>query len=240
MTATGPLHDRDGSGRPVHARRADGTPICGSPKRRKPGQICDSVVRMANGRCKIHGGKTPTGIAAPNYQHGRYSDYLPSKLGERYARAYSDPLLLSLRPEIALLDTRIAGVLETVALGGPDWLAAQAAIVEFESGIAAGDNARVQRAFTTLKGAVLSGTKEEQTFAELRDLFKDRARLVESERKRLVEMQQMLTLDSALLLIDRVLDAIRRNVADQDTRQRIQTDVTRLLGAVRPNAAKED
>jgi hypothetical protein len=30
---------------------------------------------MANGRCKLHGGKTPGGVNSKNFKHGKYSIY---------------------------------------------------------------------------------------------------------------------------------------------------------------------
>ena len=61
--------------------------------------------------CRIHGGRTPVGLAAPAFKTGRYSKYLPAGLTERYVTARTDPELLSLRDEIGLVDTRITEVL---------------------------------------------------------------------------------------------------------------------------------
>src|SRR5690606_6632650 len=82
---------------------------CGA--KRKDGQPCRARA-MANGRCRIHGGKTPTGIALPHTKTGRYSKYLPPDILERYHTALSDNDLLSLRDEIALVDVQIQAVLE--------------------------------------------------------------------------------------------------------------------------------
>ena len=59
---------------------------------------------MPNGRCRLHGGKSPAGLASPHYKDGRYSKALPARLAARYATAEADPRLLELRDEVALTD----------------------------------------------------------------------------------------------------------------------------------------
>lgn len=43
---------------------------CGAKTR--SGVPCQNAP-MGNGRCRMHGGKSLSGIAHPNYKHGRYS-----------------------------------------------------------------------------------------------------------------------------------------------------------------------
>ena len=57
--------------------------------------------------CPTHGGKTPSGIASPNYIHGRFAKHLPSGLLERYEAAIGDPELLGLTGEIGLARARV-------------------------------------------------------------------------------------------------------------------------------------
>jgi hypothetical protein len=53
----------DSKGQPVFAYNAKGLPVCGA-------KGCQSLARMENGRCKVHGGMTPVGPANPSYKHG--------------------------------------------------------------------------------------------------------------------------------------------------------------------------
>lgn len=62
---------------------------------------------MANGRCRVHGGATPRGLASPHWRHGRHSRALFGLLADYYANAKGDPDYLSLADEIALIDGRI-------------------------------------------------------------------------------------------------------------------------------------
>ncbi len=89
-------------------------PQCaGTSKRSK--QQCKRNAKPGRAVCKIHGGDTPVGLAAPNFKTGRYSKYLPAGLTERYVAARIDPELLSLRDEIGLVDTRITEVLTSTS-----------------------------------------------------------------------------------------------------------------------------
>ncbi len=81
---------------------------CGAKKR--DGTPCKASA-MKNGRCRIHGGLTPSGFASPQFKTGRYSKVLPEAMRRRYEVARDDEDLLSLRDEIALLDLRIIELL---------------------------------------------------------------------------------------------------------------------------------
>ena len=85
-------------------------PQCTGTSKRS-GLQCKRNAKPGRSVCKIHGGDTPVGLAAPNFKTGRYSKYLPAGLAERYVAARTDPELLSLRDEIGLVDTRITEVL---------------------------------------------------------------------------------------------------------------------------------
>ena len=69
---------------------------------------------MPNGRCYRHGGATPSGPASPHFIHGRYSAALPAGLAARFAESISDPGLLELNAEIALVGARTEELLGRV------------------------------------------------------------------------------------------------------------------------------
>jgi hypothetical protein len=79
------------NGKPVHARNAEGVPICGYPIKTRSGEpsICHQTILAPNGRCtrvKRHKGSMPRGDKATNFKHGKYSkdilqrDYLITRL----------------------------------------------------------------------------------------------------------------------------------------------------------------
>jgi hypothetical protein len=91
---------------------------CGAKTR--SGGRCKQPGTGAGGRCKFHGGATPVGPASPHFKTGRYSRLLKDikGIGNHYERALTDPDLLTLREEIALVDARLGQLLEKVAHGG--------------------------------------------------------------------------------------------------------------------------
>lgn len=63
---------------------------------------------MPNGRCNLHGGKSLSGVAHPNFKDGSRSRYpLKGALSGRYARHLEDLDYISLRDEIALVTASI-------------------------------------------------------------------------------------------------------------------------------------
>jgi hypothetical protein len=188
---------------------------------RKTGEPCKRAA-MANGRCQVHGGKIPHGFALPQTKHGRYSKYLPTRLADRYEEAERDPNLLRLDGEIALIDVRLRTVLDGLGRGeSPDlWELLQEAWADYEEGQA--------NAVDRIGGIIAQGIAEQHTWKELRSLIRDRVRLVESERKRLVELNQMITAEQAMLFMAAVVDTVRRYVSDRDALARISHDLRAL------------
>ncbi len=57
-----------------------------------------------NGRCPMHGCHAVSCPAVGTYNLGRYSNYLPAHLMDRYQSALADTELIVMREELALLD----------------------------------------------------------------------------------------------------------------------------------------
>lgn len=87
--------------------------ICGARKKRGRG-ICNATALYPNGRCRVHGGATPSGPASPHFRHGRHSVVTKefSAFNAHYQRALADPDLLALDSEIAMIDARIGDLME--------------------------------------------------------------------------------------------------------------------------------
>lgn len=80
--------------------------------------------------------------------------------------------------------------------------------------------------------------KSGEVWKELVDLFEQRRKLAESERKRMVEMQQMMTLQQGQAFLAAVVDSIRRNVSDRKALGAISADIARLAANTVGNAAE--
>jgi hypothetical protein len=94
---------------------------CGALTRR--GTACAQPA-MRNGRCRMHGGKTPRGMDSSNFRHGRYSKSVPDQLVTTYRRSLADEERHELRDEIALAEAKVADLLTGMRHGESDrlWL----------------------------------------------------------------------------------------------------------------------
>lgn len=167
----------------------------------------------------MHGGKTPGGPALPQFRTGRYSKYLPQRLLERYRQAARDGDLLALREDLALLDARLADVLQRVDTGesGQRWRAVQAAFAAFARHRARGDVPQMQAALAQVEHELTQGVQDYAAWQDVRSLLDQRARLAGEERRRLHELQQTLTAEQAMTLLAAVQAVILRHVHDRDT-----------------------
>lgn len=199
---------------------------CGAKTR--AGGVCKQAA-LPNGRCHYHGGKSLAGIASPRLSGGAYSKYvLPPRLRERYDAALDDPALLEQRREIALTDARIGDLLARVDTGesGAIWGALAAAKAELLA--SAGDTAKSQTAMGTILSLISKGHADHQAWRELGAALEQRRRLVESERRRLVEMSALMSAEQAMLLMNALLMAVKANVSDRAALSAIQSTFLEL------------
>ena len=200
-------------------------------KSKRSGKRCKNNTSAGKVVCHIHGGKTPVGIASPNYKTGRYSKYLPSRLAGRYQEAVNDPGLLELNHEIALMDARLTSLLERVETGETAslWEDVSRAWAELTAAIREQNKVKQQETAVKLDALIRSGQDDYEAWHEIQDTIEQRRKLVESERKRLVEAQQHVTTVQAMTLIGNILAIIKNNVTDAKTLQAISADVGQLV-----------
>lgn len=202
--------------------------VCGAKTRR--GTTCQRPP-MPNGRCYLHGGKTPAGLASPQFKTGRYSKVLPARLAARYQEALTDTTLLELREEISLLDTRLADVLNRVESGesGEVWRLLRTTFTAFNRAKAAGKVPEMTSLLVEIEHLIVRGLADYAAWQDVSSLLEQRRKLVESERKRLVDMQQMMTSEQAMVMLAAVVDTVRRHVTDRNALAAISADITRLV-----------
>jgi len=155
---------------------------CGAKKRN--GQPCPTPA-MPNGRCRMHGGASPAGLASPRFRHGRYSQHLPTVAAVRYAAAGQDPEPLSLREEIALLDALIGQLLdpESGVVAPAVWKRLDNAFAAFRRAQARGQVEAMRVALTTVREILTTGRDGPEQWATVADLIERRRRLVDAERR---------------------------------------------------------
>jgi hypothetical protein len=179
----------------------------------------------------MHRGGAVSGIAHPQFKHGRHSKYLPVRLAERYQEALADPELLTMRHELALVDARLAELLERINHADSEqlWARARTALANYLAAQQSRDETGSQQALQALEQALNGGAEDYAAWNAIHEVIEQRRRLTESERKRLVEMQQMLSTEQAMVLLAAVVDTVRRHVTDRTALAAISADLGRLV-----------
>lgn len=170
-------------------------------------------------------------MASPNLVHGRYSKYLPTRLMERYQTARDDDRLLELRDEIALVDARLADMLGRVDTGesGQLWRKLGECFARFKKAQHIKDTNEARAALLELDELISAGVTDTAAWAEVGQLLDQRRRLVESERKRQVELQQMITAERAMLLFTAIGETIKKYVKDRATLALIAAELNQFV-----------
>jgi hypothetical protein len=208
---------------------------CGA-KTRTGGECNGSA--MSNGKCRMHGGATPTGAAAGSFKHGRNSKYItaiPGRIKNDFIALRKRDDQLRLNDDIALIDARLNDVLLRVDSGeaGALWIDLKKAHQAFKAARASGDVPKMTERLFEMEAAIEKGVTDWQAWGEVKSLIEQRRRLVESERKREIEQQELLTGKEAASLFNALLSIVNENVTDASTKQRIQAAVFDLTSRQR-------
>lgn len=158
----------------------------------------------------------PKGIASPHFRNGRHSKYLPTRLLERYAAFVTDDNILELNGEIALLDSRIAELVERVDRGesGELWERLGSAWASFLEASRAKKGSETAVALAVVGDTINNGVADAHAWHEIATLVNHRRRLVAEERKRRLDMEQMLSAQEAMSFVQAVVQAVKENVTD--------------------------
>lgn len=203
---------------------------------KRTGEPCRNAAVTGRRHCRMHGGKSPVGPALPQWKDGGRSKYLPKRLLDDYQASLDNPDKLLLDADIALIDSRLSDVLRRVDSGesGRLWTELRETVREYEAAQRARDTASVALAVNTLVDLVKRGQHDSAAWAEITGLIERRRKLVESERKRLVEAQQLVHVEQAAALLALMVDAVRRHVTDPATLRAVVHEYARLTGRPSP------
>lgn len=181
--------------------------------------------------CTVHGGLTPVGPASPHHKTGRYSKYLPARLLEKYEESQRDGELLALHQEINVLDALLAEALQRLDSTDSSQLWTEALKTYRALTVAqrAKDMQAMRTALVELGDILERGAGDRANRDEVVKLVDARKKLVESERKRHVEMRQMISSEEAMTLMRAVAVAVQTHVTDDGARRALSAEIARLL-----------
>lgn len=217
----------------ARASKEKGYRVCGYWK--KSGGVCRKAPKRGRKRCATagHGGRAKRGVESPTFKHGRYSKVVPRRLMRQFEAGRKDPQLLSLRNEISFIDAQLwemianldeLGVVETFREMNRLRRLAEAAEKQEDM---AEFIAHVYKIFNL----ITSGVTEWQRLTQVQQMADRKQRLVESERRAVVEMRLIITAEEQAALLAEMLDIIYRNVTDVKTLARIENEFEAKLVA---------
>ena len=182
--------------------------------------------------CGTHGGRSLRGIAHPRASTFRHSKDLPAKLLKDYEKYRNDPEILNLADEIALIDTRLGELLQRVKVreAGALWIKARAEFIAMDAALDAGDADSAQRAKDVLDDILREGQSDYFVWSEVFQLTENRRRLVETERRRQVDMKLYMSAEQAWALLGAVVAIIREHVTDKKQLSKISRAISGLMG----------
>jgi hypothetical protein len=171
---------------------------------------------MKNGRCRMHGGLTPRGPALPQFKHGKYSKAFPRDVRVAYQRVRSNPNLLCLKEDVAVLETKQRAVLARMdEQNPPPWGEAVKAFNDFKT---AGTDEKKQQALAKLGEVIRSGAGDaadrEGLWREFRELAQEKAVLIKGERNWLAKLRSMYTAEQGIALQHAVIESAKQTFGD--------------------------
>lgn len=224
---------------PVHGRNAKGEAICNARKRR--GGLCQCTKLVRAGRCRLHGGKSLSGLDHPSLKHGKYSkDLAKGKLFlKRFEDAIAHPDAVNLRAENALMDARIGQLLEQLHGGaGPDaWKKAADQFASMKKAIGDQDKETVRTSMLALEDTLRGGVDESAVWKAINNQVQLKNKLVKTEDQRQRDLNQRLTLGEVMNLVGILAASIHSHITDRRILGAIQSDFDRGMKLVGASAA---
>lgn len=181
--------------------------------------------------CYMHGGKSLRGVASPTLKHGGYSIDLPTRLQSTYLATESDPRLLDLTADLALNRAFMQDALSGLDSGESGRLlkALKETWNDLQRANREKDGEAARLALNEIGTLINHGYGAYAARDEAMDISERRRKLVESEQKRRVAMQDMITTDKAMVLLAAVASTVRKHVSDPNALAAIAADLGRLV-----------
>ncbi len=209
-------------------------------KSKRSGERCRRHAMIGKMVCHMHGGKSLAGPDHPNYTgNPRHLKYLPDRLAGKYEEAMADKELIRLDAEIALIDTKLQDLLERLEVHGEGpqaWQEVTAAHQVLRAALsqAEPDAVVIRSAVFRMDRAIEHGGDEARAWGSILVLIEQRRRLVDTERRRLADEDQAVSIEKLMLTMAAVADIVRRHVASKEARGAIAGEIRRLIAG--PNS----
>ncbi len=185
---------------------------------------------MPNGRCHLHGGKSLKGPASGTYRGKGYSRYFPGKkLGKIFARSFEDPELMRLRNDLAIVATRLVELIQSLNSGQSGTLRKRLRKKYRELRRSRPNSAKFTKAINEIGELIECGSSNDSIWKEIGQQIELRRRLLDSETKRSLVADQVMTAEEVYMIGEAIGTVIRKHVKDRQTLQKISEEVAGLI-----------
>jgi hypothetical protein len=202
---------------------------CGA--RTRDGTPCRRPPLAGRTRCRLHGGNSPGGIAAPHFKHGRRSKYFPKDLRAKFNAAYEDGEYTSLRNDLALQESRVIQLLGRLGKDPPvPWSRLKEAVGALRE---AETDDEMEEAVGRLEELTDKGRaaslSQDKTWTQLRELVQERTRTAIAENRMLHDRSMYVAVEHVALLVRAMLAAQKELIHDKDLLRRINLRTVALI-----------
>lgn len=213
---------------------------CGSPRRRRtwrakngdrwPLRCRETVGLFENGRCRLHGGPTPTGLDHPATKIENWLANLPPRIRDYLNTARSDQAPASMIDYLYLTDARI---MELVARlkdgGGEDWIRRLKEGADALRAAEVPDGAdALSEAVGLCLAAIDDGASYEATWTQILDTAEQRRKFSETVTKERAQMKLLVPIENVLIFFAFLKVVIRKRVEDEAIRKLLADDLRPL------------
>lgn len=194
--------------------------------------VCMQRVAEPGLRCSSHGADDVQVMEAKRQRRMlQRAEALPTRIRPAYLEALSDTELFNMRPDLAVIEARIADVLTRVDFGeaGKIWQQAQTTFISFQDAVARDDTNTMRIHLQTLGKLLARGAADYAAWGEIIGLIEQRRRVVETEMKRLEKMRQYLTTEEVHRLVDQIAELAKRTIQDPKVLNVFTIELAKLL-----------
>jgi DNA primase large subunit len=176
---------------------------------------------MPNGRCRMHGGASLRGMDSPTFKTGRYSRSIPDHLADRYRASLEDEERHDLRDEIAVAEAKVAECLYRMSVDPGDSDTLWIKLRNLEREIRRSDKVQGKQLLALLLQTIREGGEAASASRELDAWIARKSRSVETDMRVAKDKQHFIRVEEFMAAMSAVLEVIRRNVEDDETRRRM-------------------
>ena len=193
----------------------------------RTGEQCRNAALIGRDYCRYHGGRIPMGRGNGAFKNGRWSKQLPTRLAAQAEDYANDDVLFSLRSEVVLNDALLGDAIRRLDTGETEGLWSRLGKIEADLRRYRDDPEFTER-LTELGRLIRTGASWTEANAEVGRLIDRRVRLVESERKRAMELQTHITLSQFSVFLAALSEVLESNVGNVGVIANIYRDLNRL------------